>query len=175
MFVMRVLAPSVNRLIVVHDPGCSPVGNSVPWYVVPERLWEFAPSAEAGPVWLPRSPTENKSCDYGRSSRPHRAGKHRKVKSSVAQGQGAWWVAAPKVVLDQALLEHLCCIARWVARSLLRRLRHRQRSGFYKIPFFICFTALRRWRYVACCGICATAKEVVFHLACQVLAGAGIG
>ena len=48
MFVMQALAPSVSRLIVVHDPGCSPVGNSVPWCWVPERLWEFAPSAEAG-------------------------------------------------------------------------------------------------------------------------------
>ena len=33
MFVMQVLAPSVNRLIAVDDPGCSPVGNGVPWYV----------------------------------------------------------------------------------------------------------------------------------------------
>ena len=64
MFVMRASAPSVNRLIMV-DPGCSPVGNGVPWCWVPERLWEFAPSAEAGWGQLPRSPTENKSCDYG--------------------------------------------------------------------------------------------------------------
>ncbi len=145
MFVMRVLAPSVNRLIVVHDPGCSPVGNSVPWYVVPERLWEFAPSAEAGPVWLPRSPTENKSCDYGRSSRPHRAGKLRKAKSSVAQGQGAWWVAAPKVVLDQALVERLRCIPRWVVLSLAQRLHPLPKKGIFQNPLLaIGFTALRR-------------------------------
>ena len=48
MFGMRMLAPSVNRLIADGgDPGCSPVGVCVPWCLVPERLWEFAPSAEA--------------------------------------------------------------------------------------------------------------------------------
>ena len=34
---------------------------------------------------------------------------------------------------------------------------------------------IRRWRHIACYLVGASAKEVVFHLAQQVLAGAGIG
>lgn len=34
---------------------------------------------------------------------------------------------------------------------------------------------IRCWRHIACYLVGASAKEVVFHLAQQVLAGAGIG
>jgi len=76
MFVMQVLAPSVNRLIAVDDPGCSPVGNGVPWYVGLSDYGSLRLRRRLALIWLPRSPTENKSCDYGRSSRPSRVAGH---------------------------------------------------------------------------------------------------
>ena len=143
--------------------------------LVPERLWEFAPSAEAGRIRLPRSPTESKTCDYGPSPGLCCACKGMRPQKSPsvwgwALGQAvlqaqlrAWGQVAGRcigsgtkeVVLFKPLLDRLHCITPMAGHIPPQRLRLHQRSGFFHLAL------LGAWGHVACRCVSACTKEVV--------------